>query len=95
MLKNSHTRPTPDYLWNDKLWELKTPKSTNGSDKLIHRGIHQIAVIPGGILVDCSDGNVNTKKVIEIATRRLQRSKHGRSITIIVRDGNEVVAILK
>ncbi|BAK46151.1 hypothetical protein CXIVA_01840 [Clostridium sp. SY8519] len=94
LLKRSFSEPTPDYKWNGKYWDLKTPQSTNGSDKLVHHGFHQIEKKPGGILLDCSNSGVDTQKAIEIARRRLQRSGKGRGIRIIVKDGNEVVEIL-
>lgn len=94
LLVRSLSRPTPDYEWNEMLWELKTPQSVNGSDKLVHRGLKQIEERPGGILVDCG-GIGDSPGVIEVAKARLKRSGKDKKIRIIVKDGQEVVAILK
>lgn len=94
LLTRSLSEPTPDYKWNGKYWDLKTPQSVNGSDKLVHHGLHQINKCPGGILVDCSNA-IDTQRVIEIVKARLRRSGKNKDIRIIVKDGKEVVAILK
>lgn len=95
VLQRSFSQQTPDYEWNEKYWDLKTPQSTNGSDKLVHHGLHQIEKKPGGILVDCSDSKADTKKVIEIVKARLKRSGKSKDIRIIIKEGVEVVCILK
>ena len=94
LLTRSLSEPTPDYKWNGKYWDLKTPQSVNGSDKLVHHGLHQINKCPGGILVDCSNA-IDTQRAIEIVKARLRRSGKNKDIRIIVKDGKEVVAILK
>lgn len=95
LLKRSLSRPTPDYKWNDKYWELKTPRGTNGTDKLVHHGLHQINNAPGGIILECGNKDVNLKKAIELAEARLHRSGKDKEIRIIVKVGNEIIAILK
>lgn len=94
LIKRSLLEPTPDYEWSEKYWELKTPQSVNGTDKLVHRGLQQIKNNPGGVLVDCSNV-VNTQRVIEVAKARLKRSGKNKNIRVLIKDGNEVIAILK
>ena len=43
---------TPDYKWNDQLWDLKSPESIKSLNKRIQKGIHQIESAPGGIIID-------------------------------------------
>lgn len=95
LLKRSLSKPTPDYEWNEKYWDLKTPQSSNGTDKLVHHGLHQIKDVPGGIIVDCSNEGVNTRKAMKLAEARLRRSGKDKKIRIIIKDGNEIIAILK
>lgn len=43
---------TPDYLWRNKLWELKSTTSVNGADKSLQRAIKQIQGNPGGVILN-------------------------------------------
>lgn len=95
LLNRSLTESTADYEWNGKYWDLKTPKGTKGIDKLVHHGLHQISHRPGGIVVDCSNKNIDIEQAISLAQRRLDRSGRNKKIRVIVKVGNEVRSILK
>ena len=72
-LYNKRDYPWPDYLWNGRLWELKTPNSLNGIDKLIHYGLQQTETNAGGIVLDIRNiGNLET--AAKIAEKRILRS---------------------
>ena len=43
---------TSDYEWNGKLWELKTLKSPKAIDSALRKGIEQIFMNPGGVILD-------------------------------------------
>lgn len=49
----------PDYLWNGKLWDLKSPTSSRDSTikKRIKHGIEQIAENPGGVIIDITNSD--------------------------------------
>ena len=62
LLTKKYDKKSPDYKWDGKLWDLKTPQGASGVDKLIHQGIYQIFENPGGILLDCSSPNIDIEK---------------------------------
>ena len=95
LLKRSMSNMTPDYKWNDKYWDLKTPKSANGTDKLIHHGLKQINESPGGLIVDFSNQSVNIQEAIKIAERRLHRSRKNKKTIVIVKVRDEIITMLK
>lgn len=95
LLERSLYQVSPDFEWNNKYWDLKTPKSASGVDKLVHHGLKQINEVPGGILIDCSNQSVNMKKAIQIAERRLNRSRKDKKTIVIVKVRDEIVAILQ
>lgn len=65
---------TPDYLWNGKLWDLKTTTSEKAADGAIKRGLVQIAPNPGGIILDYRGYNIDINNMLEIAADRIFRS---------------------
>ena len=95
LLTNYYDKICPDYLWNGRLWDLKSPKTTKGIDKLVQHGLRQIALFPGGVLVDCSHIGIDTNEAINIAFHRLERSGKDKNTKIIIKNGEEVFAILR
>lgn len=75
-------RLRPDYLWNGELWDLKTPEGISGNsvDKLVHHGMKQIISNPGGILLNLEQEDIDLERAIDIAKRRIIRSKNTHSI---------------
>lgn len=43
---------TPDYLWRDREWDLKTTSTEKSADAAIRHGLKQIRRNPGGIFLD-------------------------------------------
>ena len=76
----------PDYLWNGKLWDLKTPQSINGLDKRVRHGLHQIANNSGGIVVDIKKMNVRIEAIIEKINERINSSAQDNLDVIICKD---------
>ena len=64
---------TPDYLWNDKLWDLKTLSTEKSADGAIRRGLKQIKDNPGGIILDYRDANVDLEKLLSVIKLRMKR----------------------
>lgn len=83
----------PDYLWNNKYWELKGAHSVNSADKLLQHAIKQIQNNPGGVIL-------NTLEDIDIAAletqllRRIKRSKINEMDLMLLSDGS-LVKILR
>ena len=94
LLTKKYDKKSPDYKWDGKLWDLKTPQGASGVDKLIHQGIYQIFENPGGILLDCSSPNIDIERAIELAQHRLNRSsKSGTEQVIVMRNGNLITVL--
>lgn len=49
LLKEANIRKikTPDYLWNNRLWELKDISSVNSADQQLRYALKQIQTNPG------------------------------------------------
>lgn len=43
---------TPDFLWYDREWDLKTTSTEKSADAAIRHGLKQIRRNPGGIFLD-------------------------------------------
>lgn len=43
---------TLDYIWNNKYWELKTLKLEKSIDSALRKGIEQIFMNSGGVILD-------------------------------------------
>ena len=83
----------PDYLWNNKLWDLKTPESTKNLSKRIQKGLSQIHNNPGGIV--CDIRKLQKKELQEIEdmiNARMKTSLKG-SVDVIIIDGETLLKI--
>lgn len=94
LLTNKYDRPTPDFKWDEKFWDLKTPKGTNGVDNLVKHGLRQISEKPGGILLDCSAPDIDIEKAIKLAQHRLNRSSKSGAEQVIVRRNGNLITVL-
>lgn len=64
---------TPDFLWNDKFWELKTVTTEKAADTAIRSGLKQIKGNPGGVILDYRDKKVDENILLNIADKRMRR----------------------
>ena len=86
---NPAGEPNPDYLWRGRLWDLKSPKSSQYStiEKRIKKGVKQIAKNPGGVVVDISKSSVNIDYIEDLIFREIKHSKNGTIDFLIVDNG--------
>lgn len=92
-VENTQGVVNPDYLWNGKLWDLKTIGSQNQDtiDQHIRKGLNQIAENPGGIFIDISKNEMKINEMKEIALKKaIRRSRFGSDIIIV--KGNQYKA---
>lgn len=97
LITENNVTQVPDYLWNGKFWDLKTPKvyTKNNIDKLTQKGIQQITEIPGGIVFDLSNiPNYNSNLVESWIRKRFDFSGLESMDVIIVKD-NDIVKVVK
>lgn len=80
---------TPDFIFNDKYWEIKNVSSANSIDKRVKIAIQQIIKNVGGIVlvIDRSDLDISTIK--EIVFHRIDRTKIERIDIILIK--NEII----
>lgn len=66
---------TPDYIWNGKYWELKSPScaSLNAIDKRLQKGLHQIEKNPGGVILNLENTQVDINSIATKIENRLTR----------------------
>lgn len=95
LLKESVQRGVkmPDYVWNERNWELKTAHSINGADKSLQHAIKQIQDNPGGVIL-------NLLEVVNMPT--LERQLFGRfvrssknNLDVIILSKKQLVKILR
>ena len=86
---------TPDYLWNNKFWELKSTSSEKAANTAIRKGIKQIRTNPGGIILNYEQNNVNINEVVEEIEDRIKQSGNNMSQfdVLIVRNNKLELAI--
>ena len=84
----------PDFLWNQKLWDLKTPRSSKESTirKRIKHGLEQIKKNPGGVIIDISKSEKDIKS-IENIIEMLVIKKGIEGVDFIIKDGEEFKAL--
>ena len=83
----------PDFLWNQKLWELKGTATINGADKLLQHAIKQIQENPGGVILNMLD-DIDMPALEKQLASRIQRSKiTGLDLMILTKD--KLIKILR
>lgn len=64
----------PDFLWNEKFWELKGALSVNSADKLLQHALKQIQDKPGGVILNIL-ADIDMTSLEKQLLRRAARSK--------------------
>ena len=87
LLKDSGEGLSPDYRWDGRLWDLKTPTGgKNAIDQRIRHGVNQINNNPGGIIVDLSKNPMNAKEAERITLEMAAKRAKSEMNVIIKRD---------
>lgn len=90
---------TPDYLWNGKLWELKTPDkmTLNAIDKRLQKGIHQISNNPGGVIINLKKDELALSDIAKKIENRMTRHSDDSSVydVMVIVDGELKIVIRK
>lgn len=91
---NQTSTKTPDYLWNDKLWELKSTTTAKAANSALRKGLKQIVNNPGGIILNYSNNDVKIDEVVEVIEKRMRLGRQ-LSLDIIILHNNKVEKILR
>ena len=84
---------TPDYEWNGKLWELKSPSNEKAIDSQLRKGLQQIAENPGGIVINYGNVKVDDALVLNNVRYRVGRSSPFDLDVLIIREGMDDLVI--
>ena len=68
---NETLQKTPDYIWRERLWDLKTISSEKAANSAVRHGIKQIEKNPGGIILDFGEQGFSQEKLWEIVSKRM------------------------
>lgn len=95
LLKESEIKNimTPDFIWNNKNWELKGSRSINGADKSLQHAIKQIQDNPGGVIVNVV-GDIDMNAMEQQLVRRIRRSKTD-GFDLMILSNDKLVKILR
>ncbi len=69
---NADHEKTADYIWNEKLWDLKSTSTAKAANSAIRHGLQQIRGNPGGIILNYNKNEVIMEEVINVIERRMQ-----------------------
>ena len=78
---------TADFLWNKKLWDLKTVTTEKAADSAIRKGLKQIKSNPGGIILDYRNREVSLENLLTVIEGRMRRGfEYDTDIMVILDD---------
>nr|DAH52508.1 MAG TPA: minor capsid protein 2 [Caudoviricetes sp.] len=84
---------TPDYLWDGKLWDLKTISSEKAANSAVRHGLSQIAQNPGGIILDIGDTPFDEKTLWNVIDKRMGWYKNEGNIDIMLLSERKLLAV--
>ena len=84
----------PDYLWNGKLWDLKTPQNEKGANGLIRKGLKQIVDNPGGIMLDYKDKDISIDLLQSVIDGRM-KWVHDKTVDIMIVNKGRAIKIIR
>lgn len=94
LAEESFRNENPDYRWNGKLWDLKTPTKIKNLGKLVQKGLSQIFPSPGGLIIDVSNLKDPQKKIEHVVEERMQTSMKN-TIDVIFIKNRTIVKVLQ
>ena len=85
---------TPDFLWNGKMWDLKTVTTEKSADTAVRKGLKQIKENPGGIVLDYRGKNISEEGVRKVIDSRMKRG-YEKDTDIMVIFGNDQIKVYR
>lgn len=96
--KNQDNVLNPDYLWNNRYWDLKSPETSkaNTIDLRIRHGVLQINDNPGGVILDFSKSNLSFSEAIKAVDESGKKRAKKTMDFIVKKDENfRVLRVIK
>lgn len=75
----------PDYLWNNKYWDLKTTTTAKAANHAIKTGLTQINTNPGGLILDYGNIDIDFEELKNVIDKRMQWNKE-KDVDIIIKN---------
>lgn len=75
---------TPDYMWNGKMWDLKTVTTEKSANSAIRGGMKQIEKNPGGIILNYGENDIDAELATQILDKRYKSSGNGMHIDVVI-----------
>lgn len=78
----------PDYIWNNKHWELKSAGSAKSIDSLLRKAFQQIHDNPGGVIIDMGNCKDSIGRIESAVEERVRKSCRFKIDVIIIRNAS-------
>lgn len=82
-----------DYLWNNRLWELKAPTSAKAPDSALRKALAQILPNPGGVILDFKDCKIEIDEALVTIDNRMTRTESIDTDIMIIHKGKLIKAV--
>lgn len=86
---------TADYLWKNRLWDLKSTSSEKSANSAIRHGLQQIRSNPGGVILNFGNRKVSMDQLQAVIDKRMQWNRMTEDIDIIVIAEEELQKVLR
>ncbi len=90
---NENKVKTPDFLWDEQLWDLKTISSEKAANSAVRHGFAQIQANPGGIILDLGDLDFSEEKLWSVVDKRMGWYDTNGTIDILVLSKGKLVSV--
>ena len=94
MLAETKISKMADYLWNGKLWDLKSVTTEKAANAAVRKGLKQIDSNPGGIFLDFGNNDICLDELVNVIDNRMRWHKDKSADIFIVQNGI-VVKVLR
>lgn len=84
----------PDYLWNGRLWDLKTVSTEKSANAALKHGHDQIKLNPGGIMLDFGNNQITKQGLHKVIDERV-KWYHNITFDIMVVQKGKTVMLLR
>lgn len=81
---NAQRVKTADYLWREKLWDLKTASTEKAANFAVRKGLIQIRGNPGDIILDYRGADINLDILASVIEKRLQWRRERSTVDIMI-----------
>ena len=95
LIKKNDDTKSPDYEWNGKLWDLKSPQKTEkAANSAVRKGIEQIKNNPGGVMLDYHLESLDLDKLHSVIDERMKWHTNFQ-VDIMISNNGELIEVLR